>query len=65
MFRQTNADQAHFKSTKNQFSQALYMCDNLVERFPNTKILTAAQALDVKLFCAGLLGTRAYFKESL
>jgi len=39
--------------------------DNLVERFPSTKILTAAQALDVKLVWAGLLGTRAYFKESL
>jgi len=37
----------------------------LVERFPNTKILTTAQALDVKLFYAGLLGTRAYFKESI
>ena len=40
MLRQTNADQAHFKSTKNQFFQAL--CDNLVERFHNTEILTAA-----------------------
>src|SRR6218665_258182 len=63
MLREINADQAHFKSTKNQFFKALY--DNLVERFSNTKILTAAQALDVKLVCAGLLGSRAYFKESL
>jgi len=37
------------KSIKNQFFQALY--NNLVERFPNTKILRAAQVLDVKLLC--------------
>jgi len=39
MLRQTNADEAHFKS--NEFFQALY--DNLVELFPNTEILTAVQ----------------------
>src|SRR6218665_2313234 len=52
MLRQTDAgaaDQAHFKSTKNKFVQALY--NNLVERFSNTEILTAVQVLDVKLFC--------------
>ena len=49
MLRQTNADQAHFKSTKNQFFQAL--CNNLAERFSNTEILTASQVLDVKLLC--------------
>jgi len=63
MLRQTNADQSHFKSTKNKFFQALY--DNLVERFPNTEILAAVQMLDAKLYCAGLFGTRSYFKESL
>ena len=49
MLMPTDAVQAHFKSTKNQFFQALY--NNLVERFPNTEILTAAQVLDVKLLC--------------
>jgi len=44
MLRQTNANQAHLKSTKDEFFQALY--DNLVERFPNTEILTAVQVLD-------------------
>ena len=39
MLRQTNAGQAHFKFNKNKFFQVLY--DNLVERFHNTKILTA------------------------
>jgi len=63
MLRQTIADQAYFKSAKNEFFQALY--DNLVERFHNTKILAAVQVLDMKLFCARLLGIRAYFKESL
>ena len=64
MLRQTNADQAHFKSIKKliPFFQAL--CDNLVKLLPSTEILAAAQVLNAKLFWPGLLGTRAYFKES-
>jgi hypothetical protein len=42
--RQTDADVRNFESTKNQFFQALI--DNLVERFPCTDILAAAQVLD-------------------
>jgi len=51
MLRQTGADQAHFKYAKNQFVKALYMYDNLVERFPKSEIRTAGEVLDVKLFC--------------
>jgi len=51
MLRQTDADQAHFKSTKEQFFQALY--DNLVESFPKTEIFTAARVLDVNYVVAG------------
>jgi len=44
----TDADQAHFKSTNNHFSQALYGLITWLNLIL-TKILTAAQVLDVKL----------------
>src|SRR6218665_1721554 len=50
MLRQIDADQSHVKSIKNQFFQALFTY--LVECFSNTEILTAAQVLEVKLFCS-------------
>ena len=45
MLRKTVTEQAYFESTKYQFFKSLY--DKLVERFPNTEILPAAQVLDV------------------
>src|SRR6218665_1341703 len=68
MLRQTDADQAHFKSAKEQFFQALY--DNLLERFPKTEILTAAQVLDVNMLSQDclhqtLFGGRELLNEEL